>query len=172
MVYGLCYTRNARIMTLYQIIGLTQTPVVGISYKTDDNLDIMRDDDGKYSQKSRMFANYILYARFENAYYAIHLSKYDCVSVSGKRCYIGMMNILHTNYECIRSNITHVPIEPIFISAKLDIKKYDCDDQMDVYLHVEPDTCVFRFSSIGTNAREPRGYAYVNMDLFQVSPIK
>jgi hypothetical protein len=55
------------------------------------------------------------------------------------------------------------------VFADFEVKEYDYDAFMDVYLHNEPDTCVFKFSGIGDNESVPCGYVYVNMELFQDS---
>ena len=49
------------------------------------------------------------------------------------------------------------------------IKEYSYDDSMDIYLHEDPNTFLFKFSSIGDNEKDPCGYVYINMELFQDS---
>ena len=154
-------------MNLYKIVGLTKTTVTGISYETNSTNYILHDEHGDGITKQRTFAYYIIYVALENSYYAIHLSKYDCASFSGKLCYIGKMKISLANYSDFHSTITHFPIKPMFVSANFEVKEYDYDDFMEIYLHDEPETFVFKFSSIDGNECIPRGYAYVNMELFQ-----
>uniref|UniRef100_A0A6C0E1G5 Uncharacterized protein n=1 Tax=viral metagenome TaxID=1070528 RepID=A0A6C0E1G5_9ZZZZ len=154
-------------MSLYQIVGLSKTTETGQSYQTDDHNYILHDDTGKGITRQRLFTKYILYVSLEKSYYAIHLSSYDCASFYGKLCYIGMMRIVESNSAHVESNITYFPIKPIFVNANFEIKSYDYDDHMDVYLHDDPDTFIFKFSSIGDNEANPLGYAYVNMKLFQ-----
>lgn len=155
-------------MNLYQIVGLSKTTETGQSYQTDDNNYILHDDTGKGIATQRIFTKYILYVSLENSYYAIHLSKYDCASYYGKLCYVGMMRIVETNYADAQSSITHFPIKPLSVVANFEVKTYDYDDEnVNTYLHDDPDTFVFKFSSIGDNEANPLGYAYVNMELFQ-----
>jgi hypothetical protein len=155
-------------MNLYQIVGLKKSTETGISYKTGDRNYILHDDNGKGITTQRNFTKYILYVSFENTYYAIHLSKYDCASFYGKLCYIGMMRIVDSSYADAYSNITHFPIKPLFIFAnfKVDLYGYD-NDSMEIYLHDEPDTFVFKFSNVGGNEANPMGYVHVNLELFQ-----
>jgi len=154
-------------MNLYQIVGLTKTTGLGTSYQTGDKNYILLDENGKGILKPKLFTKYILYILLEKTYYAIHLSKYDCASFSGKLCYIGMMSVMPCNYAEDSSSITHVPIQPLSVFANFEEKKYDYDDYMDIYLHDEPDIYVFRFSRIGGNELNPFGYVHFNMDLFQ-----
>ena len=159
-------------LKLYEIIGLTKTTIPGNSYETNSKNYILKNETtGRGITKNRMFTSYIIYVAFEKSYYAVHLSNRDCASFSGKLCYNGMIKILHVNYDDIHSNITHFPIQPLFVFADFEVKDYDDDAFMDVYLHNEPDTVVFKFSSIGNNESEPFGYVYVNMELFQDSNI-
>ena len=156
-------------MNLYKIIGLSKKNVNGISYETDSKNYILIDDNGHGITKRIDFTHYIIYILFENLYYSIHLSKYDCASFSGKMCCIGMMKILDSNYTDATSNITHYPIKPLFIFADFEIKEYSYDESIDIYLHEDLNTFLFKFSSIGDNEKDPCGYVYVNMDLFQDS---
>jgi hypothetical protein len=156
-------------MNLYQIIGLTKINFDGLSYETDSQKYILKNENKKGMTKTREYTKYILYVLLDNLYYGIHLSEYDCASFSGKLCQIGMMKIINSNYTDIISMITHIPRRPLFIYADLKIKEYDYDDSMYIYLHEEPHTCLFEFSSIGGNESIPSGYVYVNMDLFQLS---
>ena len=155
-------------MNLYQIVGLSKTTEPGISYQTDDINYILHDDNGKGITTHRLFTKYILYVSLENSYYAIHLSKYDCASFSGKLCYTGMMSIVDSNYTDMQSSITHFPIKPLFVFANFEVDLYGYDDEnVNIFLHDEPDTFVFKFSNVGGNEANPLGYAYVNMELFQ-----
>ena len=155
---------------LYEIIGLTKTTIAGNSYETNSKNYILKDETtGRGITKTRMFTRYILYVAFENSYYAVHLSNHDCASFSGKLCHTGTIQILHVNYDDVQSNITHFPIQPLFVFADFEVKEYDYDAFMDVYLHNEPDTFVFKFSGIGDDESVPCGYVYVNMELFQDS---
>lgn len=155
-------------MNLYQIVGLSKTTETGQSYQTDDHNYILHDDTGKGITTQRLFTKYILHVSLEKSYYAIHLSSYDCASFYGKLCYIGMMRIVDTNYAYAQSTITHFPIKPLFVFANFEVKSYDYDDEnVNIYLHNEPDTFLFKFSSIGGDERTPVGYVDVNMELFQ-----
>jgi len=156
-------------MNLYEIIGLTKTTITGHSYETNFKNYILTDENGRGICKTHPFNSYVIYVALEKSYYSIHLSKYHCASFSGKLCYVGMMKISHANYSDFHSTITHFPKRPLFVSANFEVKEYDYEDFMDVYLHSEPDTFVFNFSSIGGNERDPWGYVYVNMDLFEDS---
>jgi len=160
-------------MKLYQIVGLTQTTRSDMSYQTDDKTYILHDKNGQGIVNQRIYTNYILYillepeteTETENSYYAIHLSTYDRASFSGQLCQIGKMNITHSNYAD-RANITHFPIKPLSVFANFELKEYDYDEDMYI-LHDNSDTFVFKFSSIGDDERNPCGYVWVNMKLFQ-----
>jgi hypothetical protein len=71
------------------------------------------------------------------------------------------MELLNSNFKDFQSFFTHIPIKPIIIPFNFD------KDDIRVYLHEEPNTCVFEFSSIGNCERNPSGYIYVNMNLFR-----
>lgn len=154
-------------MKVYQIVGLTKTFVTGISYETDSSHSILQDETGHGIRKHRIYTDYRIYIVCEHTYYAIRLSKHDCPSCSGKLCYIGMMRISRVKDREVHSALTHLPIRPLSVYANLECKEYDWDAAMKVVLHDEPDTYVFQFSSIGGNPRDPCGYVYVNMELFQ-----
>jgi hypothetical protein len=154
-------------MSLYQIVGLTKTSVVGHSYLTRGSYDILHDETGKGITIEKEFTKYILYILLENTYYAIHLYQYDFASFYGKLSNMGTMQILPCNYTDELSNITHVPIKPLFVIADFEIKNYNHDDDMFIVLHEEPDIYVFQYSSIGGDEKHPVGYVCVNMDLFQ-----
>ena len=156
-------------MNLYKIIGLSKKTVNGISYETDAKNYILTNENGRGITKKLDFIHYIIYILFQNSYYSIHLSKYDCASFSGKLCSIAMMKILDSNYTDATSNITHYPIKPLFIFADFEIKEYSYDDSMDIYLHEDTNTFLFKYSSIGDNEKDPCGYVYINMELFQDS---
>jgi hypothetical protein len=79
------------------------------------------------------------------------------------------MKILPCNYEDESSNITHVPIKPLFVLANFEVKNYDYDEDTFIYLHDEPDTYVFKYSGIGGDEKHPGGYVDVNMKLFRVA---
>ena len=40
---------------------------------------------------------------------------------------------------------------------------------MDIYLHEDTNIFLFKYSSIGDNEKDPCGYVYINMELFQDS---
>ena len=154
-------------MNLYEIVGLKKTIVSGVSYETNSHFGILNDENGKPIRKDREFVDYILYAVCDSSYYAIHMSTYHCASFGGKLCHIGLMDIAPCDYT---PNIqTHSPIQPLFVWANFEIKKYDYDEEMDVYLHDEPNTWMFQFSAIGGDERTPGGYVHVNMELFEPS---
>ena len=81
-------------MNLYKIIGLSKKTVNGISYETDAKNYILTNENGRGITKKLDFIHYIIYILFQNSYYSIHLSKYDCASFSVKLCSISMMKIL------------------------------------------------------------------------------
>jgi len=154
-------------MKLYEIVGLTKTTFSDISYETDSNCFIRKDDTGCGMRKTRLFTRYVLYIRVNHAYYAVHLRLCDCPAFSGKLCSMGWMKIARVNCDDIRKTITHLPIQPLTVCADLGIKKDSDYPDMDVFLHNDLRTYVFQFSRVGGNALNPRGYVHVNMELFQ-----
>lgn len=157
-------------MNLYQIVGLSISSFIGNSYETESiyNRRIVHDEKGKGITKSEIFIKYILYIKFENTYYAIHLSNTHCASYSGKLCSFGDMSILHSNYSEIESNVTHIPIKPLDFYADFEVKSYCYDDEdIQICLHKEPEHCVFEFSYNGKCEKNPSGYVNVNMKLFR-----
>jgi hypothetical protein len=153
-------------MKLHQIIGLTKTIVAGISYQTGVNDTILINENGRGITKKTDFVQYIIYVVCENAYYTIHLSTLDCASFSGKLCNRGVMKISHSTRRDAESTMTHFPIKPLRVFADVAEKEYEWDESLTIYLHDEPDTCVFRFDGIGNDEKEPCGRVHVNMDLF------
>ena len=153
-----------RRMNLYNIVGLTRSTFIGNSYATDVDDRISRDESGKVIAKPTIFAKYVLYIAFENAYYAIHLSEQHCASGGGRLCCCGNMEITPSRYA---PAITHLPKTPLVVIAAFDVKAYDdFGDDVRVCVNEDPDTCVFEFSLMGNNEVRPCGFVRVNMDLF------
>ena len=156
-------------MKQYQILGITKTEFNSISYETDSDQTILKDERGAFRQKSKPSTKYVIHITHKGEDREVHLSKYDCVTACGKICYVGMLKVERTEYtpNCKRKRMTHIPIHPLFISAKLEIKEYDYTDSLEVSVDGAPDVMVFQYSSIGENAYIPRGYVRVNMELFK-----
>jgi hypothetical protein len=127
------------------------------------------DENGRGITTTIDFTHYLMYIAFENSYYAIHLSTYDCASFSGKLCSKGVMKISHSTYTDAYSNMTHCPIKPLYVFADFEEKEYEWDESVNIYSHNDPSICIFQFDGIGGNEKEPCGNVHVNMDLFQVS---
>ena len=157
-------------MNSYQIVGLNVSSVEAHTYVTKDenSLSILHDTESKGITKRHQFPKYILYAIYENQYYAIHLSHRHRASMGGKLCSIGIMEIVQTDYNEDVFNLTHEPIKPLIISATLVAKEYGYEeDEMRMCLQGDSNTCVFEFSYTGNSERTPCGYVYVNMELFR-----
>jgi len=155
-------------MKLHQIIGLTETAVSILSYQTCSNDSILTDGNGRGITKKMNSIEYLMYTAFENSYYAIHLSTYDCASFSGKLCSKGVMKISHSTYADVYSTMTHAPLKPLYVCADFEAKEYDWDESMNIYSHNEPHTCVFQFDGVGGDEKEPHGHVHVNMELFKI----
>ena len=155
-------------MSLYQIIGLKKEDTIGYTYKTDSKDYILHDENKKGITENKIFTNYIIYILLEDTYYSIHLSEFDNATYSGRLCHYGKMKIINSDYIDIETNSTHIPIKPLFISGNFELKEYEYDEYMHIYLYEESDTLVFQFNGIGGDERTPNGYINVNMNLFEV----
>ena len=160
-------------MKQYQITGLSKTTRESKSYETDSSSNVLRDEKGYGIEKMKRQPRYIFYAISEEGFpYEIHLYKVDLIAHCGKICYIGRLKIERTKHTHDPSSYTHVPITPLFICETFKEKMYDDSDSdaIDVYVRGEPDVLVFQYSCIGGNGCIPRGYARVNMELFEENP--
>ena len=152
-------------MELYTIIGLNVAERIGHSYETDHNGQILHDAEGRGITKTRKFNDSILYAYSGEVYYAIHLSESHGASFGGHLCTTGHMNIEVLGYP--PTHLTHYPVQPLYVYANFEAREYDVDEEVDVYLHNDPEIRLFRFSGLGSgDERVPDGYVLVNMDLF------
>jgi hypothetical protein len=160
-------------MSLYQIIGLIKKDRTGNSYKTDSKSRILHNENGIGITINKNFTDYIIILSDvklkENRYYNIYLSEHDNASFSGKLCHNAIMKILLSNYKEDKLNITHFPIKPLFIYANIEVKEYDYDEIIEIYLHdkiLEENNCLFKYDGIGGDEITPNGKIYVNMKLF------
>jgi hypothetical protein len=168
--------------TLYKVIGLHVATKYNDSYDTENPYTnrISHDDAGKGISKRREFTTYTVYISTtlnpvtrvtllsdnEPMYYAIHLSESNCASFGGKLCTIGNMNVTSLKYTEIMTNITHVPLNPIYITGFDLNASYEDDVVARLYDNDAPDTVVFKYSNYGNDERTPSGYVYVNTRLF------
>lgn len=153
-------------MELYTLFGLNIAERIGHSYETDYHGRILLDADGKAMTKLRKFTDYILYAYSGEVYYAIYLSESDGASFGGHLYTMGHMKIEVSPYPTI-VDLTHYPIKPLSVYANFEAREYDLDEEVDVGLHNDPNTRLFRYSGLGSgDERVPDGYVIVNMDLF------
>jgi hypothetical protein len=155
-------------MTIYKIIGLCRREFVRNSYQCEKNGYITIDEHGRAVTIPRAFTEYTLYiVADENARYAIRLTEQECASYGGRLCSLGSMEVAPFDNDSKEDPyMTHLPASPLFIDADLECKLYDYDDDIDIYLHGDPETCILRFTHVGNDEARPCGYVYVNMDLF------
>jgi hypothetical protein len=154
----------------HQIIGLSKQEIKGHSYKTDDNIRIIHDENGKGTSITKMFSKYILYVGSAgHGCYSITLSHCEIASYRGRLGHIGSMEVTIVSQLDAQKNITHVPVKPLHICAELEEPHYI--EEMNIGLSGEPTTTVFAFSRDGCDERIPRGYVYVNMELFTPLPL-
>ena len=179
---------------MYKIIGVKESTYISHSYET------IRPDSSVIKNgmtKKIEFKSYIVYVELSGSqretsdafvgedesdkyYVAIELKCEHCASFKGMLSKIGSMYLFSSNYEDAMANSTHIPIaDSLYIDGlEIDI---DClleddyySEQFDVFVSLSgnPNTCVFKFSCAGNDERTPSGYAYVNMDLFQLKECK
>ena len=152
-------------MELYTILGLSVVDRIGHSYETDSRGRILHDAQGNPIIKHRKFTDYTIYAYSGEVCYAIHLSESDGASFGGHLYTMGYMHIEVLDYP--PTHFTHSPIRPLYVYANFESREYDFDEEVDVYLHNDPEIRLFRFSGLGSgDERVPDGYVLVNMDLF------
>ena len=149
----------------YQIIGLSKQEIVGHTYKTEYNTRIIHDKNSNPISVEKTFSQYVLYiGSVGDECYSITLSESDIASFGGFLCHLGYMEISKCEQTEAHKNITHIPVKPLHISVELEKNYYS--EEMDVCLLGEPTTPLFAFSLAGRDESTPRGYVYVNMELF------
>jgi hypothetical protein len=152
-------------MELYTILGLNVIERIGHSYETDSRGRILDDADGNAMTKQRKFTDYIIYAYSGEVYYAIHLRESDGASFGGHLYTMAYMHIEVLDNP--PTHFTHSPIRPLCVYTNFEVRKYDFDEEVDVYLYDDPEKRLFRFSGLGSgDERIPYGYVLVNMDCF------
>jgi hypothetical protein len=181
-------------MNACKILGLSLTTKTRHTYETAERNGnrILHDTDGKGILTSHAFTIYTVYLKKADAYCAIHLSEHHCASFSGRLCSIGELVVADSNANEIETMTTHIPkcnLDIVVITSETTQDSENCyeatehksekssvnavlewtknNSDVNAALQNDPDTCVFKYSRDGNDERNPAGYVYVNMDLFQ-----
>jgi hypothetical protein len=162
----------AQELSTYHVIGLSNTEIVGNSYKTYNNDRIMHDENGRGISIQKLFPQYTLYVvstedpNYEY-YYSIQLSQSDCGSFGGRLGHCGSIKISMSDFAEARQNITHFPVKPLSICEDLEgIQKDLYLDTQIIYTKDDPTICLFSVSDCGGDEQTPNGWIHVNMELF------
>ena len=151
-------------MNSYKVIGLNISTREGKSYSTvcPNNTRILYDKNKNSITKTHLFTIYKLYIQDEFVNAEVELYEDHIASFRGTLSTLGILEVNLTLPD-VSEYITHVPSEPLFI------EKFDLvhpNENIEVKMINDPNTCVFRYSAYGNDEKMPCGFAYVNASLF------